>query len=58
MLCSALVVSLSSKTWPGGAKFPKRVVAYEGRKINHKSRARCRVLDHVDTDVDVTITDP
>ena len=58
MLCSALVVSLSSKTWPGGAKFPKRLVAYEGRKINHKSRATCRVLDHVDADVDVTITDP
>ena len=58
MLCSALVVSLSSKTWTGGAKFPKRLVAYEGRKINHKSRARCRVLDHVDADVDVTITDP
>ena len=58
MLWSDLVVSLSSKTWPGSAKFPKRLVVYEGRKINHKSRARCRVLDHVDADVDVTITDP
>ena len=58
MLWSDLVLSLSSKTWPGGAKFPKRLVVYEGRKINHKSRAGCRVLDHLDADVAVTITDP
>lgn len=58
MLWYEFVVSLSRKTRPGGAKFPKRLVVYEGRKINHKSRARCRVLDHVDADVDVTITDP
>ena len=52
MLWSEFAVSLSSKTWPAWLDVSKETCGVRGhaRKISHKSKGRCRVLDDVDVD--------